>query len=76
MKLNVTERCFKWLADKGYSNLFGAREVARVIQDKIKTFFVDEVLFGELSKGGTVRADIAKDDVKLKIRKKAIKKQI
>ena len=70
VKLHVTERCYKWLADRGYSNLFGAREVARIIQDKIKSFFVDEVLFGKLSKGGNVRADMVKGEVVLALRDK------
>lgn len=63
--LNVTSKCYRWLAKKGYSKLFGAREVARLIQDKIKSWFVDEVLFGTLTRGGTVTADIKKNDVVL-----------
>ncbi|UCH96190.1 MAG: ATP-dependent Clp protease ATP-binding subunit ClpA [Candidatus Aminicenantes bacterium] len=63
--LKVTKKCYRWLAEKGYSKLFGAREVARLLQDKIKTWFVDEVLFGRLANGGTVEADIKKDDVVL-----------
>lgn len=65
INLVVTPKCYRWLAKKGYSKLFGAREVARLIQDKVKSWFVDEVLFGSLTKGGTVTADIKKDDVVL-----------
>lgn len=61
----VTDRCYRWLAEKGYSNLFGAREIARLLQEKIKAWFVDEVLFGDLSKGGEVHADIVDDNVSL-----------
>jgi len=68
--LKITDRCYRWLAKKGFSQLFGAREVARLIQDKIKTWFVDEVLFGQLNEGGTVVADIKKDDVVIKPRLK------
>jgi ATP-dependent Clp protease ATP-binding subunit ClpA len=67
IKLEISDACYKWLAKKGYSRLFGAREVARLVQDKIKTFFVDEVLFGKLSQGGKVLADIEKDDVVIKL---------
>ncbi len=63
--LTVTDECYLWLAQKGYSKLFGAREVARLLQDKIKTWFVDEVLFGQLINGGAVLADIRGDDVTL-----------
>lgn len=58
IKLEVSEECLKWLADKGVSSAFGAREILRIVQEKIKTHYVDEVLFGKLSKGGTARIDI------------------
>jgi ATP-dependent Clp protease ATP-binding subunit ClpA len=61
--LKVSERCYEWLAREGYSQEFGAREVARLIQDKIKRFFVDEVLFGKLQKGGDALADVMDDDI-------------
>lgn len=66
--LEVTPACYQWLADQGYSNLFGAREISRVIQDHIKSFFVDEVLFGRLVKGGKVFADVHNNAVRLSIR--------
>jgi len=56
------------LAKKGYSSEFGAREIARVIQNTIKKFFVDEVLFGNLSKGGEAVADISGDDVTVTVK--------
>jgi ATP-dependent Clp protease ATP-binding subunit ClpA len=55
--LEVTDACVAHLADEGYSREFGARNVARLVEDKIKAFFVDEVLFGRLSEGGAARAD-------------------
>jgi ATP-dependent Clp protease ATP-binding subunit ClpA len=55
--LEVTETCINQLAKEGYSREFGARNVSRLIEDKIKSFFVDEVLFGRLSSGGVARAD-------------------
>lgn len=67
IKLRVSSKCYKWLAQKGATSVFGAREILRVIQDEIKTYFVDEVLFGELSKGGTAFIDVT--DNKVKIRK-------
>ncbi|MBN1546633.1 MAG: ATP-dependent Clp protease ATP-binding subunit ClpA, partial [Syntrophaceae bacterium] len=63
VRLNVTDTCSAWLAKKGYSYEFGAREIGRLIQDKIKKFFVDEVLFGKLKFGGLAVADIENDDV-------------
>ncbi|MDR2629643.1 MAG: ATP-dependent Clp protease ATP-binding subunit ClpA [Spirochaetaceae bacterium] len=55
--LEVTESCIDHLAEEGYSREFGARNVGRIIEDKIKGFFVDEVLFGALSSGGSARVD-------------------
>jgi ATP-dependent Clp protease ATP-binding subunit ClpA len=64
---DLTERCYEWLALKGYSQEFGAREIARLIQDKMKRFFVDEVLFGKLHEGGTAVVDIENDDVIVRV---------
>jgi len=45
------------LAEEGYSREFGARNAGRLIEEKIKSFFVDEVLFGSLSEGGSAVVD-------------------
>jgi len=47
-----------WLADKGYDERMGARPLGRVIQEHIKKPLADEVLFGRLRKGGTVRVTV------------------
>ncbi len=65
--LTVTDECYAWLARKGYSAEFGAREVARLIQEKIKAFFVDEVLFGSLHEGGEAVAVIENDDIVVRV---------
>ena len=65
--LEVTPGCMEWLAEKGYSKDFGAREIARLVSSKLKDFFVDEILFGRLSKGGSARADIENNEVVLTI---------
>jgi len=65
--ITVTADCVTWLARKGFSPLFGAREVARLIQEKVKNFFVDEVLFGKLAGGGKAVIDVKDDEVKIKI---------
>ncbi|MEN8222794.1 MAG: ATP-dependent Clp protease ATP-binding subunit ClpA, partial [Acidobacteriota bacterium] len=54
IELELSTEVYKLIAKLGYSNLFGAREIARVVQEKVKDYFVDEVLFGKLSNGGTV----------------------
>jgi ATP-dependent Clp protease ATP-binding subunit ClpA len=57
VSLEVTGSCVDQLAQEGYSREFGARNVGRIIEERIKSFFVDEVLFGRLSEGGSARAD-------------------
>jgi ATP-dependent Clp protease ATP-binding subunit ClpA len=55
--LTVTGACIDRLAEDGYSKETGARNTSRIIEDKIKSFFVDEVLFGALSEGGAATVD-------------------
>jgi len=55
--ITVTETCIDKLAEEGYSKEFGARNASRLIEEKIKSFFVDEVLFGSLSEGGNAVVD-------------------
>jgi ATP-dependent Clp protease ATP-binding subunit ClpA len=57
VRLEVTAACVNRLAEEGYSREFGARNVGRLIEDKIKSFFVDQVLFGSLSSGGAAQVD-------------------
>ncbi len=61
--LETTPECVRWLAEHGYSEAFGARNIARLIEDKIKSYFVDAVLFGELQNGGRATADVEDDEV-------------
>jgi ATP-dependent Clp protease ATP-binding subunit ClpA len=55
--LTITGACVDRLAEEGYSRETGARNTSRIIEDKIKSFFVDEVLFGALSEGGSATVD-------------------
>ncbi|HRZ90513.1 MAG TPA: AAA family ATPase, partial [Spirochaetia bacterium] len=66
VELEMTDACVKLLAEKGYSKEFGARNVGRLVEDKVKTWFVDEVLFGRLEKGGKVLADAVDGEVVLR----------
>jgi ATP-dependent Clp protease ATP-binding subunit ClpA len=57
VRLDLSAACLEQLAAEGYSREFGARNAGRIIEDKIKSFFVDEVLFGQLSLGGSAIVD-------------------
>jgi ATP-dependent Clp protease ATP-binding subunit ClpA len=57
--IELTEAAARWLAEKGYDERFGARPLARVIQEFIKKPLADELLFGKLEHGGTVKVTVA-----------------
>ncbi len=54
IKLDINQEIIDWIAQESFSQEFGAREVSRFIQENIKSFFIDRVLFGELKNGGKV----------------------
>jgi ATP-dependent Clp protease ATP-binding subunit ClpA len=64
--LRVTDEVRQWLADKGYHSAYGARPLARTIQDSLKKPLADELLFGQLSKHGGVVDITVGSDKKLK----------
>ena len=59
--IELSEAARAWLAVKGYDKLYGARPLARVIQEYIKKPLAEELLFGKLAKGGVVRVDVTDD---------------
>jgi ATP-dependent Clp protease ATP-binding subunit ClpA len=62
---DLTPEATRWLGEKGYDDQFGARPLARVIQDHIKKPLADEILFGKLKDGGTVRILLDREADKL-----------
>ena len=52
--IELTDSAREWLAKKGYDPKYGARPLARVIQEHIKKPLAEELLFGKLAKGGAV----------------------
>jgi ATP-dependent Clp protease ATP-binding subunit ClpA len=61
VNIEISAEAADWLAEKGYDQQMGARPLARVIQEHIKKPLAEELLFGKLTKGGTVRI-LKKDD--------------
>src|SRR5436190_14435243 len=55
INIELSREAADWLATKGYDLEMGARPLARIIQEYVKKPLADEVLFGKLTKGGTVR---------------------
>jgi len=56
--ISLTDQARTWLAEKGFDKRFGARPLARVIQDFIKKPLSEELLFGELTVGGSVKVKV------------------
>ena len=48
----------EWLGARGYDRLYGARPMARLIQDKVKLPLAEELLFGKLRNGGEVHVSL------------------
>ncbi|MFO8063478.1 MAG: ATP-dependent Clp protease ATP-binding subunit ClpA [Spirochaetota bacterium] len=63
VEVEVTPAALQWLAEQGYSEEFGARNISRLVEEKVKSYFVDAVLFGELEQGGTAVVDVEDDDI-------------
>ncbi|MCH2259034.1 MAG: ATP-dependent Clp protease ATP-binding subunit ClpA [Alteromonas sp.] len=61
VSLEVTSAARAYMAEKGYDKAMGARPMARVIKDELKKELANELLFGELSKGGNVKVDCVED---------------
>ncbi|MEO0327938.1 MAG: ATP-dependent Clp protease ATP-binding subunit ClpA [Pseudomonadota bacterium] len=57
----LTEEAIGWIAKRGFDDKMGARPLGRVIQEYIKKPLADEVLFGKLKTGGTVKVTLEKD---------------
>ncbi|HEX4354323.1 MAG TPA: AAA family ATPase, partial [Polyangiales bacterium] len=55
--LTMSEAAREWLGEHGYDPAFGARPMARLIEDKIKRPLAEALLFGELADGGTARVE-------------------
>ena len=64
VSLEVTKAARDWLAEKGYDKAMGARPMGRLIQEQMKKPLANELLFGELVDGGSVKVDLQDDKLK------------
>ncbi len=67
VSLIVSESARKWFAENGYDSKMGARPMFRLIEKEIRKPLADELLFGKLSAGGTVKVGVKKDKITLNI---------
>ena len=59
VRLTYTDAARDWIALEGYDKKFGARPMARAIDEHIKSKLIDELLFGSLEHGGSVHVELA-----------------
>lgn len=65
--MSFNDECISYLSEKGISREFGAREILRIINSSLKPLLIDEILFGDLSKGGKCNITIENGKFKLVI---------
>jgi ATP-dependent Clp protease ATP-binding subunit ClpA len=58
VKVKLGKKAKEYLANEGYDERYGARHIARVIDEKVKEALTDEILFGKLKKGGTAKVSL------------------
>lgn len=65
VSIQFTDGCVDYIAEKGVSKEFGAREILRVINSELKPLLIDEILFGKLSDGGKCNIDVVNSRFKI-----------
>ena len=65
----VSEQARQWFAKHGYDVKMGARPMSRLVEKEIRKPLADELLFGHLVNGGTVKVGVKKDKITLNIAK-------
>lgn len=61
VSLELDAAAHEWIAERGYDREMGARPMARVIQEHLKKPLANEILFGKLARGGSVRVTVKAD---------------
>ncbi|MGC6517219.1 MAG: ATP-dependent Clp protease ATP-binding subunit ClpA [Candidatus Puniceispirillaceae bacterium] len=65
VEIMLDDKARDWLADKGYDSAYGARPLARVVQEHIKKPLAEMMLFGDLSDGGLAKVTLGKEGLKV-----------
>ena len=72
--IELTREAGEWLAEEGYDEKMGARPLGRVIQEHIKKPLAEELLFGQLTKGGLVRVGVKDGKIELQFEEPGAKR--
>ncbi len=68
--LSIDDEVRTWLAIKGYDPVMGARPMTRVIQEQLKKPLAEDLLFGNLAKGGHVTVTVKNDELVFDVQSK------
>jgi len=66
VRLTLTDAARRYLAERGHDPQFGARPMARLIQNEVRRPLSDELLFGALQAGGSVTLDLDDEGERLR----------
>jgi ATP-dependent Clp protease ATP-binding subunit ClpA len=66
VRIELTPAARAWLAERGYDPAFGARPMARLIDQSLKRPLAEALLFGELQGGGVARVEVEADELKVR----------
>lgn len=58
VSMELDDAAFAYLLKEGYTAEYGAREMDRVISQRLKPLLMKEILFGRLQKGGTIKVEV------------------
>jgi ATP-dependent Clp protease ATP-binding subunit ClpA len=70
--IELSSAAKEWLAERGYDRLYGARPLGRLIQEYIKKPLAEELLFGKLVKGGSVKVTLKDNKLEFEITEAAL----
>jgi len=75
VEMDISDEARNWLMDKGFDPVYGARPLARVINDEIKKVLSEEILFGQLKTGGQVKINLKDKKLNFEYKKAANKRK-
>ncbi len=75
ISIKISQKAKEYLAEKGFSDEFGARNLSRLIDDEVRIKLSDEILFGSLKNGGEVFIDFDEEEKRLKFDFKSLKSE-
>jgi ATP-dependent Clp protease ATP-binding subunit ClpC len=65
IRLEVRQEAKDWLGKKGYSDVFGARPLRRLLQDTVEDKLSESILEGKFQAGDTIVIDVEDDSIVL-----------